>query len=102
MYDFHYSYMMETFEGYKVLFTYTDSFCYIIPGEEDMYVKMRGNEWFDFSSFPKDHPNYDITNMMVPGKFKDECPNNPILDFLDLCRAKMFAMLLQKVMKKDC
>ena len=52
MYDFHYNYMMKNFEGCKVLFTDTDSFCYSIPGEEDVYAKMRGNEWFDFSNFP--------------------------------------------------
>ena len=85
----------ENFEGCKVLFTDTDSFCYRIPGERDVYDKMKGNEWFDFSNFPKDHPNYDITNMMVPGKFKDECQNNPILEFAGL-RAKMYAMLTKE------
>merc|ERR1712081_28591 len=73
MYDFKYNYMMKKFEGCKVLFTDTDSFCYSIPGERDVYGTMRGNEWFDFSNFPKDHPNY---NIMVPGKFKDECPKD--------------------------
>ena len=53
---------------------------------------MRGNEWFDFSNFPSGHSNYDITNKMVPGKFKDECPNDPILEFAGLS-AKMYAML---------
>merc|ERR1711954_50325 len=70
MYDFHYNYMMKNFEGCKVLFTDTDSFCYSIPGEEDIYAKRKDNEWFDFSDFSKDYPNYDITNMMVPEKFK--------------------------------
>ena len=83
--------MIKNFEGCKVLFTDTDSFCYSIPGEEDVYAKMRGNEWFDFSNFPKDHPNYSENNKMVPGKFKDECPNDPILEFAGL-RSKMYAM----------
>ena len=83
MYDFHYNYIIKNFEGCKVLFTDTDSFCYSITGE-DVYAKMRGNEWFDFSNFPKDHPNYDITNMMVPGKFKDESPKYTILEFAGL------------------
>ena len=94
MYDFHYNYMMENFAGCKVLFTDTDSFCYSIPGERDVYGTMRGNEWFDFSNFSKDHPNYNITNMMVPGKFKDECPKDTILEFAGL-RAKMYAMITQ-------
>merc|ERR1711954_257509 len=81
LYDFHYNYMMENFEGCIVLFTDTDSFCYCIPGERDVYAKMRGNEWFDFSKFSKDNPNYDMTNMMVPGNFKDESQNETILEF---------------------
>merc|ERR1711954_134030 len=76
MYDFHNNYMMKNFEGCKLLFTDTDSFCYSIPGEEDVCDKMRGNEWFYVSNFSKDHPNYDITNMMVPEKFKDESPKD--------------------------
>ena len=55
---------------------------------------MRGNEWFDFSNFPKDHPNYDTSNIMVPRKFKDECPNDSILEFAGL-RAKVHAILTQ-------
>ena len=43
MYDFHYNYMMKNFEGSKLLFTDTDSFCYSIPGEEDVYAKNKGN-----------------------------------------------------------
>ena len=30
------------------------------------------NDWFDFSNYGEDHPNYDATNKLVPGKFKDE------------------------------
>merc|ERR1712112_90788 len=44
MYYFHYNYMVKNFEGCKVLFTDTDSFCYSLPGEEYVYAKMRGNE----------------------------------------------------------
>ena len=58
MYDFHYNCMVKEFKDSKVLLTDTDSFCYSIPGDEDVYAKMRGYEWFDFSNFPKDHPNY--------------------------------------------
>ena len=47
---------MENFEECKVLFTDTDSLCYSIPGEEDVYPKMKDNEWFDFSNFPREHP----------------------------------------------
>ena len=80
------------------MLTDTDSFCYSIPGEEDVYAKMRGNEWFDFSNFPKGHPNYS-ENKMVPGKFKDECPNNTILEVAGL-RVRMYAILTTNGVEK--
>ena len=92
MYDFHYSYMVKEFKDCKVLFTDTDSLCYSIPGVKDVYAKVKDNERFDFSNFPSDHPNYSEENKMVPGKFKDECPNDPILEFAGL-RAKMYSIL---------
>ena len=55
---------------------------------------MKGKEWFDFSNFPEDHPNYDITNMMVPGKFKVESPKDTFMELAGH-RAKMYAMLTQ-------
>merc|ERR1711954_468602 len=57
-----------------------------------MGAAIKDSGWFDFSNFPKDHPNYDMTNKMVPGKFKDECPNNTILEFVGL-RSKMYSIL---------
>ena len=92
MYDFHYNYMVVNFKDCKVIFTDTDSFCYMIPYEKDVYAKIRGEEWFDFSNFQIDHENYSDKNEMVPGKFKDECPNNTILEVAGL-RAKMYAIL---------
>ena len=92
MYDFHYNYMMKNFEGSKLLFTDTDSFCYSIPDVEDVYAKMKDNEWFDFSNLPREHANYDEENKRVPGKFKDERPNDSILEFAGL-RAKIYLIL---------
>merc|ERR1712243_497261 len=92
MYDFHYSYMAKKFKDCKLLFTDTDSFCYSIPYVEDVYAAIKDSGWFDFSNFPKDRPNFDMSNKMVPGKFKDECPNNTILEFVGL-RSKMYSIL---------
>ena len=92
MYEFHYSYMALKFKDCKLLFTDTDSFCYSIPYVKDVYAAIKDSGWFDFSNFPKDHPNFDMTNKMVPGKFKDECPNNTILEFVGL-RSKMYSIL---------
>ena len=100
MYDFHYFYMIENFEGCKLLFTDTDSVCYSIPDVEDIYAKMNDNEWLDFSNFPSGHSNYSEENEMVAGKFKDECPNNPILEFVVL-RSKMYSTLHIKGIKRQ-
>ena len=104
MYDFHYNYMVKTFKDCKLLFTDTDSFCYSIPYVEDVYATIKDtdqnfSDQFDFSNFPKDHSNFDMSNKMVPGKFKDECPNNPILEFVGL-RSKMYAILTKNGVEK--
>merc|ERR1711954_540255 len=74
MYDFHYSYMAKKFKDCKLLFTDTDSFCYSIPYVKDVYAAIKDSGWFDFSNFPKDHPN------------------NTILEFVGL-RSKMYSIL---------
>ena len=92
-------YMMKKFPDCKLLFTDTDSFCYKIPDVEDVYATIKDSDWFDFSNFPKDHPNYKENNKMIPGKFKDECPNNTILEFVGL-RSKMYSILPKEGEKK--
>merc|ERR1711954_153889 len=92
IYDFHYSYMAKKLMDCKLLFTDKDSFCYSIPYVKDVYAAIKDSGWFDFSNFPKDCPIYDMTNKMVPGNFKDECPNNTILEFFGL-RSKMYSIL---------
>lgn len=92
MYDYHYNYMLPTFPGAKLLFTDTDSLCYWIPTEKDLYQEIKGDPRFDFSNYPIDHPNYDDTNHLVPGKMKDEMEGELILEFVGL-RAKMYSIL---------
>ena len=48
------------------------------------------NNLFDFSDLPKDHPNYDITNAKVLGKFKDEFNGKVVSKFVGL-KPKMYA-----------
>ena len=43
MYQFHYEYMMPKYPQAKLLFTDTDSFCYWIPTETNIYEDIRGN-----------------------------------------------------------
>ena len=93
MYKFHYDFMMETFPETELLFTDTDSFCYFIPTEKDLYKHIKGNtEWFDFSNYSEDHPNFDMSNHLIPGKFKDEMGGFFIQEFCGL-RSKMYSIL---------
>ena len=92
MYDFHYSYMAEKFKDCKLLFTDTDSFCYSIPNVDNVYSEIKTSDWFDFSNYSKESGMFCDKNKMVPGKFKDESPDNPILEFVGL-RSKMYSML---------
>ena len=93
MYQFHYDFIMKNFPETELLFTDTDSFCYLIPTEKNLYEFIQGNtEWFDFSNYPKDHPNYDTSNHLIPGKFKDEMGGFLIEEFVGL-RSKMYSIL---------
>ena len=93
MYQFHYEYLMPRYPEAKLLFTDTDSFCYWIPTETNIYEDIRGNhDWFDFSNYPMNHPNFDDSNNLIPGKMKDEMGGGLILEFVGL-RAKMYSIL---------
>ena len=94
MYQFHYEYLMQKYPQAKLLFTDTDSFCYWIPTDTNVYDDICGNsEWFDFSNYPLDHKNYDNDrNNLIPGKMKDEMGGELILEFVGL-RAKMYSIL---------
>ena len=83
---------MKEFPDTKLLFTDTDSFCYLIPTEKDIYQDIKGNGWFDFSNYAKDHPNFHEKFKLIPGKFKDEMGGKYILEFVGL-RAKMYSIL---------
>ena len=90
MYKFHYNFIMPKYPGTKLMFTDTDSFCYHIPSETNIYEDIRGRtDWFDFSNYSKDHPNYNLSNKLVPGKFKDEMVGKLINKFVSL-HSKMY------------
>ena len=92
MYEFHFKYMMPTFPGSKVIFTDTDSLCYIIPDLSNVHEVIKGSKRFDFSNFPQNHPNYCGKYKMTPGKFKDECPYSTIVEVVGH-RSKMYSIL---------
>jgi hypothetical protein len=93
MYDFHYNYILEEYPETELLFTDTDSFCYFIPTETDLYQDIRNRtDRFDFSNYEEDHPNYNKCNHLKPGMFKDEMGGVPICEFCGL-RSKMYSIL---------
>ena len=77
MYDFHYNDMRKMFQVCKLLFTDTDAFCCSILHAKDVYAVIKDSEWLDFSNLPEEDTNYNVTNLMVPVKFKVECNNFP-------------------------
>ena len=42
------------------------------------------SDLYDFSDYPRDHPNYNPTNKKVVGKFKDESMSKPMTGFVAL------------------
>jgi hypothetical protein len=85
----------------KLIMTDIDSLCYHIK-TEDAYKNMIDNkELIDLSDFPKDHFCFDATNKKVPGKFKLETLEKPVLEMVGF-RSKLYSMKLEKDEKKTC
>jgi hypothetical protein len=87
--DFHYNYVMKDYPQAKLLFTDTDSFCYLIETDNDVYKDIKDNQWFDFSNYVEVHNNFDESKELTPGFFKDEFAGRFLLEFVGL-RAKMY------------
>ena len=93
MYEFFYD-KLKVWYGNKVhlLFTDTDSLMLEIE-TEDVYKDMKEHsELFDFSGYPRDHPNYSNANNKVIGKMKDETCGRPIQEYVAL-RPKMYSFI---------
>ena len=58
MYQFHYDYVLKTFNDVKLLFTDTDSLVYEIKGGNIHEQCFRDKHLFDFSGYPKDSVYY--------------------------------------------
>jgi len=66
----------------RLLYTDTDS---ILLETDDVYANMKSiAAQYDFSEYPRDHPNRSIGNKKVVDKFKDECCGGPITEFVGL------------------
>jgi len=93
MYDFWYNQVKARYDNSaRLLYTDTDSLLFEVE-TDDVYADMKANAaQYDFSDYPRDHPNHSIENKKVVGKFKDECCGQPIAEFVGL-RPKMYSIL---------
>jgi ribosomal protein L31E len=100
MYDFHYNFMLKKVprEDIDLLFTDTDSLCYVIRKHDIFEIMKENKDYFDLSDYPKDHELYDPTNKKVIGKFKNESIDQ-ITEFVGL-RAKLYAYTVDNSLKK--
>lgn len=100
MYDFHYNFIRKKYKDNAVLlFTDTDSLCYLIR-TRDIYQDISENRHlFDLSNYHQDHPLCDTTNKKKPGFFKDETGGCAIKEFVGL-RSKMYSFTFMNEEKK--
>ena len=91
MYQFWYDHLKEKCNN-KVELIYTDTAFFIIHVETDNIYKdmLENKNLYDFSNYPINHPNYDITNKKVLGKFKHELNSLIITEFIGL-KPKMYS-----------
>ena len=72
MCQFHYDYVIKTFDNVKLLFTDTDSLVYEIKNRNVFDQCFKDKELFDFSGYDKNSIYYDVSNKKKLGKMKDE------------------------------
>ena len=91
MYDFHYNFIKAKYGDLAILlFTDTDSLCYLIITDdvyEDLY---QSKDMFDNSDYSKSSKFFFDENKKVIGKIKDEAAGNPITSFIGL-KSKMYS-----------
>ena len=91
MYQFWYDHLKEKYNN-KVELIYTDTDSFIIQVETDNIYKdmLENKNLYDFSDYPINHLNYDITNKKVLMKYKDELKSKIITEFIGL-KPKMYS-----------
>ena len=91
MYEFWYVHLKEKYND-KVELIYTDIDSFVIQVKtDDIYNNMlEDSHLYDFSEYPKNHPNCSLTNKKVLGKFKDELNGKILTEFCSL-KPKMYS-----------
>ena len=91
MYQFHYDYVLKTFDNVKLLFTDTDYLVYEIKDGNFYDQCFKDKELFDFSGYSIDSIYFDDSNKKKLGKMKDEFNGNKIDEFVGL-KSKMYLL----------
>ena len=91
MYQFCYDHLKVKY-GNKIQLIYTDTDSFVIEVETDDIYKdvLQDNHLYDFSDYPKDHPNFSLTNKKLYGIFKDDL-NAKIITELTADKPKMYS-----------
>ena len=91
MYQFWYDHLKVEYVN-KIQLIYTDTDLFVIEVEtDDIYKDMyEDGHLYDFSDYPKDHPNYSLNNKKVYGIFKDDL-NGKILTEFTADKPKMYS-----------
>ena len=82
IYKFWYYHLKQKY-GYKIQLIYTDTDSFVIEVETDNIYKdmYEDGHLYDFSDYPKDHPNYNVFNKKVYSIFKDNLNGKIIVEF---------------------
>ena len=92
MYQFHYDYILKTFDNVKLLVTDTDSLVYEIRGGNVYEQCFKDKELFAFSGYSKDSIYYCDSNKKKLGKMKYEFNGSKIDEFVGL-KSKMYSLI---------
>ena len=92
MYQFHYDYVLKTFDNVKLLFTDTDSLVYEIINGNVYEQCFKDKESFDFSGYSEDSIYFDDSNKKKLGKMKGEFNGNRIDEFIGL-KGEMYSLI---------
>ena len=82
MYEFWYDRLKEKYSD-KIKLIYTDTDSFVIEVEiDDIYKDMyEDRHLYDFSEYPTNHPNFNLTNKKVYGIYKDDLNGKIITEF---------------------
>ena len=94
MYQFHYDYVLKTFDNVKLLFTDTNSLVYEIKNSNVYEQCYKDKHLFDFGGYLQDSVYYRDLNKELLGKMKDELNGVKIIEFVGL-KSKMYSLIAE-------